>query len=81
MFVIRNRGAVATGRVEYGQLSVGEQVRINDGRTVTVDAIEAFRKKIDTAKEGDTVGLLFKKLSKDDLAAGDVLTSTGYFLA
>ncbi|MCV7096067.1 EF-Tu/IF-2/RF-3 family GTPase [Mycobacterium kubicae] len=81
VFVIRNRGAVATGRVEYGQLNVGDEVRINDGRTVKVDAIEAFRKKLDTAREGEMVGLLFKKLTKDDLAAGDVLTSTGYFLA
>ena len=81
VFVIRGRGAVATGRVEYGELRVGDQAQINDGSVVRVDAIEAFRKKLDTAKVGDNVGLLFSKLTKSDLAAGDVITSAGVFLA
>ncbi len=81
VFVIHGRGAVATGRVEYGELRVGDKVQINDGPAVRVDAIEAFRKKLDTAKAGDNVGLLFKKLTKSDLAAGDVIKSAGIFLA
>jgi elongation factor Tu len=81
VFVIRGRGAVATGRVEYGELRVGDQVKINDGPSVRVDAIEAFRKKIDTATTGDNVGLLFKTLDKNDVAAGDVITSSVAFLA
>ncbi|OBF47507.1 elongation factor Tu [Mycobacterium sp. 852002-50816_SCH5313054-b] len=80
-FVIRGRGAVATGRVEYGELRVGDQVKINDGPAVRVDAIESLRKKIDTATVGDNVGLLFKALDKNDLSAGDVITSSGVFLA
>lgn len=81
VFFIRGRGLVATGRVEYGQLRVGDQVRINDGPGVRVDAIEAFRKKLDTATAGDNVGLLFKKLTNRELAAGDVISSAGVFLA
>lgn len=81
VFVIRNRGAVATGRVEYGELRVGDEVRINDGPGIRVDAIEAFRKKCDTATVGDNVGLLFKKLGSSDVSAGDVITSSGVFLA
>ncbi|MCV7195225.1 EF-Tu/IF-2/RF-3 family GTPase [Mycobacterium angelicum] len=81
VFVIRNRGAVATGRVEYGDLHVGDEVRINDGPNVRVDAIEAFRKKLDTATVGDNVGLLFKKLGRSDIAAGDVISGAGAFLA
>lgn len=81
VFFIRGRGAVATGRVEYGELRVGDEVRINDGPGVRVDAIEAFRKKVDIATLGDNVGLLFKKLTTSDLAAGDVITSGGVFLA
>lgn len=80
VFVIRGRGAVATGRVEYGELSVGDQVRINDGPAVRVDAIEQFRKKVDTATTGDNIGILLSKLAKDELAAGDVITSTVAFL-
>jgi translation elongation factor EF-Tu-like GTPase len=81
VFVIRGRGAVATGRVESGQLRVGDEVKINDGPRVPVDAIEAFRKKKDTAEVGDNVGLLFKQLDKSDIAPGDVITSSGFFLA
>ncbi len=81
VFVIRGRGAVATGRVESGGLRVGDTVKINDGPEVVVDAIEAFRKVVDTASIGDDVGLLFRKLDKSDVAAGDLITSTGVYLA
>jgi elongation factor Tu len=77
VFVIRGRGAVATGRVEYGELRVGDKVRINEGRDAKVDAIEAFRKKLDAARVGDEIGVLFSKLSRSDIAAGDVITSAG----
>jgi elongation factor Tu len=75
VFAIRGRGVVATGRVEYGQLRVGDEVQINDGPGVRVDAIETFRRKVDQATTGDTVGVLFSKLDKDALSSGDVLTS------
>lgn len=81
VFAIRGRGTVATGRVESGELSVGDKVRINSGPTVRVDAIEMFRKKMNTVGVGDNVGILFSKLAKTDLAAGDVLTAAGGFLA
>lgn len=80
VFVIRGRGAVATGRVEYGQLSVGDQVRINDGPAVRVDGIELFRKKVTTASTGENIGILLSKIEKDNLSPGDVITSTGAFL-
>ena len=80
VFVIRGRGAVATGLVESGELTVGDQVRINDRPAVRVDAIESFRKKVTTASTGDNVGILLSKLAKGDVCAGDVMTSTGAFL-
>jgi translation elongation factor EF-Tu-like GTPase len=80
VFVIRNRGAVATGRVESGQLNVGDEVRINDGPGVRVDGIEASRKVRQTANLGDDVGLLFRTLDEGGVAAGDVITSSGVFL-
>lgn len=81
VFAIKGRGTVATGRVESGQLRVGDQVRINDGPPVRVDAIEAFRKKLDTASTGENIGILLRGLSKSDLAAGDVLTADSVYLA
>ncbi len=77
VFVIKNRGLVATGRVELGQIAVGDEVRINGNRAVHVDAIESFRKKLDEAAEGGAnVGLLFfSGLGRSDLSPGDVLTA------
>ncbi len=76
VFVIRNRGVVATGRVEAGTLRVGDVVSINGGPGVLVDAIEKFRKKIDEATTGENVGLLIKGIEKNQLDRGDVLTSS-----
>ncbi len=75
VFFIRGRGVVATGRVEYGQLHVGDEVQINGGPAVRVDGIEAFRKVIREATAGDNIGVLFSSLDRGALAAGDVISS------
>lgn len=74
VFTITRRGTVATGRVESGQLRVGDEVRVNDSFAVKVDAIEAFRKELTEATAGDTIGVLFKDLERNQLNRGDVLT-------
>jgi elongation factor Tu len=77
VFVIKNRGVVATGRVESGALRVGDTVYINGGPGVAVDAIEMFRKQLDEAAAGDNIGVLFKKLEKSQIDRGAVLTASG----
>jgi elongation factor Tu len=77
VFVIRNRGVVATGKVESGSLRVGDTVQIDGSLEATVDAIEVFRKSIDQANVGDNIGVLFKKLEKSQLDRGSVLTASG----
>lgn len=76
VFVIRNRGAVATGRVECGTLRAGDTLQINGGRSVTVAAIEKFRKELNEATQGDNVSVLFESIDKAQLVRGDVLTSS-----
>jgi elongation factor Tu len=75
VFAIRNRGVVATGRVESGTLRVGDTVQIDGSLAAGVDAIEIFRKSIDEASVGDNIGVLFKKLEKSQLDRGSVLTA------
>lgn len=77
VFVIKNRGVVATGRVESGVLRVGDTVHINAGPGIKVDAIEKFRESIDEANVGDNIGVLFKKIDKSQLDRGDVLSAGG----
>jgi len=77
VFAIRNRGVVATGRVEAGTLRPGDSISINGGPPVRVDGIEKFRKIVDEATAGENVGLLMRTIDKAQLNRGDVLTATG----
>ena len=76
VFAIRNRGTVATGRVESGTLRVGDTVQIDGTLDARVDAIEVFRKSIDEANVGENIGVLFKGVEKNQLNRGSVLTSS-----
>nr|WP_090344525.1 EF-Tu/IF-2/RF-3 family GTPase [Mycolicibacterium malmesburyense]CRL76100.1 iron-regulated elongation factor Tu Tuf-like protein [Mycolicibacterium malmesburyense] len=77
VFAIRNRGVVATGRIEAGTLRIGDTVHVNGGPGLTVDAIEQFRKTRDEATAGDNVGVLFKGVERSQINRGDVLTASG----
>ena len=77
VFVIKNRGVVATGRVDSGVLRVGDTVNISGGPGVQVDAIEKFRKKLDEATVGENIGVLFKGIDKSEIGRGAVITGSG----
>ena len=79
MFVIRNRGVVATGRVESGALRIGDTVQIDGALEARVYGIEMFRKSIDEATVGDNIGVLFRDVEKGQLDRGSVLTAAGEF--
>jgi translation elongation factor EF-Tu-like GTPase len=79
VFAIRNRGVVATGRVESGTLRVGDTVQIDGTLEARVDAIEVFRKSTYEANVGDNIGVLFKGIEKTQLDRGSVLTAAGEF--
>jgi elongation factor Tu len=78
LFVIQGRGTVVTGRVDVGQVSVGEVVEWThpDGRAMSasVAGLEAFRKTLDTAGVGEMVGILLGDVARSDLPAGTVLS-------
>jgi len=76
VFAIRNRGTVATGRVESGTLRVGDTVQIDGTLEARVDAIEVFRKSIDEAGVGENIGVLFKGVQKSQVNRGSVVTSS-----
>lgn len=79
VFQITGRGLVVTGRIQSGQVRVGQQVTIlragNPIATATVDGIEQFRKTTNQAGAGENVGLLFRQLTKDQLSSGDLITA------
>lgn len=75
VFVVKGRGVVATGRIQSGSVQVGDEVTVNGGVALRVEAIEAFRKKITVATAGDNVGLVFGSVDKAQVNRGDVLTA------
>jgi elongation factor Tu len=80
-FRIRGRGVVATGRVDAGAVSVGDTVLANTalarGVALVVKGVEIHRKVVDSASEGDEVGLLFDDAVADAVTPGAVITGDG----
>jgi elongation factor Tu len=80
VFTITGRGTVATGRVERGQLKLGEEVEIvgiRDTRKTVVTGIEMFHKSLDYAEAGDNAGCLLRGINKSDIERGQVLAKPG----
>ncbi len=80
VFSIKGRGTVVTGRIEAGQVKVGEEIEIvgiRDTRKSTVTGVEMFRKMLDQGQAGDNVGILLRGIEKDDVERGQVLAKPG----
>ena len=80
VFSIAGRGTVATGRVERGQIKVGEEVEIVGLRATTktvVTGVEMFRKLLDSGMAGDNIGALLRGLKREDVERGQVLAKPG----
>jgi elongation factor Tu len=80
VFSITGRGTVATGRIERGEVKVGETIEIvgiRDTRSTTVTGVEMFQKTLDKGMAGDNVGVLLRGVQKDDIERGMVLAKPG----
>jgi len=80
VFSIEGRGTVVTGRVERGQVKVGEEVEMvgmGDTTVTTVTGVEMFNKSLDSAQAGDNAGILLRGTKKDDVHRGQVLSKKG----
>ena len=81
VFSIQGRGTVGTGRVERGQVKVGDEIAIvglrPDIRKTIVTGVEMFQKTLDAGQAGDNIGVLLRGVEKDDLERGMVLAKPG----
>src|SRR5664279_445851 len=81
VFTITGRGTVGTGRIERGQIKVGEEIEIvglnEKARKSTVTGIEMFRKLLDQGIAGDNVGVLLRGIERNDIERGQVLAKPG----
>ncbi|MDR3344161.1 MAG: elongation factor Tu [Oscillospiraceae bacterium] len=81
VFTITGRGTVATGRVDRGQLKLGEEIEIvgltEEKRKVVVTGIEMFHKELDYAEAGDNAGVLLRGVQRKEIERGQVLAKPG----
>ena len=79
VFTITGRGTVATGRVERGQIKVGETVEIvgmtPETNSTVVTGVEMFRKLLDEGQAGDNIGALLRGVKREDIQRGQVLAA------
>ena len=81
VFTITGRGTVATGRVERGQIKMGDAVEIvglaEESKKSVITGIEMFRKLLDYAEAGDNVDTLLRGIDKKEIERGQVLAKPG----
>ena len=81
VFTITGRGTVATGRVERGQVNMGDPIEIvglaEESKKTVVTGIEMFRKLLDYAEAGDNIGALLRGVDKSEIQRGQVLAKPG----
>ncbi len=78
VFSITGRGTVATGRIERGQIHVGDPVEIvglKDTQVSVATGLEMFRKLLDVAMAGDNVGILLRGIDKTQIERGQVIAA------
>jgi elongation factor Tu len=80
VFTIQGRGTVVTGKVEQGQVKVGDEVEIvglrPTAKTVCT-GVEMFRKLLDQGQAGDNIGALLRGTKKEEVERGQVLCKPG----
>ena len=80
IFTISGRGTVVTGRIDRGQVKVGEEmeiVGIRDTMKRVITGVEMFKKMLDEGQAGDNVGLLLRGTDKEDVERGQVVAAPG----
>jgi elongation factor Tu len=81
VFSIEGRGTVATGRIERGQVKVGDEIQIvgltKEPKKTIVTGVEMFNKSLDSGIAGDNVGCLLRGLKREEIERGQVLAKPG----
>ncbi len=80
IFSIEGRGTVVTGRIERGEVKVGEEVEIvgiKPTTKTTITGIEMFNKSLQSGMAGDNAGILLRGTKKEDVHRGQVICKSG----
>jgi elongation factor Tu len=81
VFTITGRGTVVTGRVEQGEIKIGDEIEIigihPEVTKTVVTGVEMFNKTLDSAQAGDNAGALLRGTKREEVERGQVLAKPG----
>jgi elongation factor Tu len=81
VFSIKGRGTVVTGRIDRGEIKVGDPVDIvglhEKTTSSVVTGVEMFHKTLDYGMAGDNAGLLLRGIERTDVERGQVVAKPG----
>ena len=80
VFSISGRGTVVTGRIEQGEVKVGDEIEIlgiRETQKSVCTGVEMFRKILDSGEAGDNVGVLLRGTKREEVERGQVLAKPG----
>ena len=81
VFSIKGRGTVATGRVERGEVKVGDAAEVvglsKENLNTTITGVEMFNKTLESAIAGDNCGVLLRGVEKNEVERGQVICKPG----
>jgi elongation factor Tu len=78
VFTIEGRGAVATGKIEQGEVKPGDKVEIvglSGTLESVVTSVEAFRQALSKGVAGENVGLLLRGIKSTEVERGQVIAA------
>ena len=79
VFSIKGRGTVVTGRIDRGQVKVGDNVEIvglrEKSMATVVTGVEMFHKTLNEGMAGDNAGLLLRGVERTDVERGMVIAA------
>lgn len=81
---IAGRGTVVTGRVDRGELRVGDLIDViglGGDHQVVVTGTQAFHKNVDVARAGMNVGLLLRGVKREEMVRGQLIAAPGSIAA
>ncbi len=80
VFSITGRGTVSTGRIERGNVTVGDTVELIgflETKLTVITGLEMFQKTLEKGLAGDNIGILLRGIIKTDVLRGMVLAKPG----
>ena len=80
IYSVTGRGTIGLGLIDRGTINIGESVQVLGPGTVistVITGVDKNRTIVDSASEGETVGLLLRGVAKSDLSVGMLVVKPG----